>query len=505
MKSIAIYVRLPESLSGQGVHVETFDVTEEHNAVSELTLLDRIDQLTQSRDAPRLRVHSGIRASSRERDIREARFRDGDIVTLEWDLQGLLGGKGGFGAGLRAMGKTAAAKQKPSNDFSLCRDLSGNRLGAINTGLLIDQAKQREAALGATGAKGAAAVAVDADQWLLERPTWVEGSHKRPVEDKEDDKRKRIPHRGEAASKRPQRVDAAAAFEKSLQEEFEKTDESIASSVVEGLMHRKRSKLAAENQNSVNKEDVSEPILPAPEGAKVVSGKAIVILTESPHDVIYTVTGASDFPTVTFPGFTNLDYEATIKTNGLIQVGFSGSSASSLTGSMEDNLDGIGDVEDTIAVDLVRNLVWTNGASSALACIEVIVNPTESIIEGRLGTAATEDTRVSFRVNGSSVKVDTFEASKSQKYVPAVSLEKGEVVQLRFLKAVSSSSASSSSSSETVSVTVEELEKLGAKALGDELKNLGLKYGGTIAERAKRVLIARTVPREDWPKSLFPN
>ncbi|CAN0389712.1 unnamed protein product, partial [Scytosiphon promiscuus] len=43
---------------------------------------------------------------------------------------GLKGGKGGFGAMLRAMAKQAGAK--PTTDFGACRDLQGRRLRHVN-------------------------------------------------------------------------------------------------------------------------------------------------------------------------------------------------------------------------------------------------------------------------------------------------------------------------------------------------------------------------------------
>lgn len=42
---------------------------------------------------------------------------------------GLPGGKGGFGANLKSMGKSSTPV---TTDFSMCRDLYGRRLGAVN-------------------------------------------------------------------------------------------------------------------------------------------------------------------------------------------------------------------------------------------------------------------------------------------------------------------------------------------------------------------------------------
>ena len=91
----------------------------------------------------------------------------------------ILGGKGGFGANLRAQGRTAV--KKSTTTFGYCRDLNGRRLKSIN-----DEARlrawlsQEESAkrsltetsggeykepVGATGIAG----------WHLGVPNWAEG------------------------------------------------------------------------------------------------------------------------------------------------------------------------------------------------------------------------------------------------------------------------------------------------------------------------------------------
>jgi len=91
---------------------------------------------------------------------------------------------------------------------------------------------------------------------------------------------------------------------------------------------------------------------------------------------------------------------------------------------------------------------------------------------------------------------------------PALSLEAGESVAVR-LDTVDQSAAAAATSGplKTTPAVADEpkavidaksLEALGADALKNELKSLGLKFGGTVQERAKRLFIAQTVPREDW-------
>ena len=53
---------------------------------------------------------------------------------------GLLGGKGGFGAQLRALAKQSGKKK--TTDFGACRDLSGRRLRHVNDEILLQKWKE---------------------------------------------------------------------------------------------------------------------------------------------------------------------------------------------------------------------------------------------------------------------------------------------------------------------------------------------------------------------------
>ena len=52
-------------------------------------------------------------------------------------LSGLCGGKGGFGAQLRALAKQKAYRK--TTDFGACRDLSGRRLRHVNDEILLQK------------------------------------------------------------------------------------------------------------------------------------------------------------------------------------------------------------------------------------------------------------------------------------------------------------------------------------------------------------------------------
>ena len=89
----------------------------------------------------------------------------------------LLGGKGGFGALLKAVGKRAGKKQ--TTDFGACRDLNGRRLRHVNDEIKLEKwrrDKEREEEGG-----GSAAAMADhqtesgIDNWYLPVPSYCDG------------------------------------------------------------------------------------------------------------------------------------------------------------------------------------------------------------------------------------------------------------------------------------------------------------------------------------------
>ncbi|CAM9770340.1 unnamed protein product, partial [Scytosiphon promiscuus] len=87
---------------------------------------------------------------------------------------GLKGGKGGFGAMLRAMAKQAGAK--PTTDFGACRDLQGRRLRHVNDEVRLQkwqEARSRES----RGEKVEEEKTQSGiENWHLGVPTWAEGA-----------------------------------------------------------------------------------------------------------------------------------------------------------------------------------------------------------------------------------------------------------------------------------------------------------------------------------------
>lgn len=407
-------------------------------------------------------------------------LKRGDHVRLDFVCAGLLGGKGGFGAGLRAMGKTAAAKQnKPSSDYSLCRDLQGRRLGASNTALLIEKAKKEGH--------------VEADGWELDRPSWVEtkrvNSHNKHLA-KGDGEHKKHSSSGDGAGSKNEK------FAADLARELNSNEETVANSVAAGLERRKKAKIDEEVPLSLVEAHISNKTLMLGSGWTLIAGQVSVErLGGSPEDFI--VKGESEFSTIAFDKEVRA-FEAKSASEGLVQVGFVSKGA--LRDDMEANLDGVGDVEGSVSFDMVRRLIWRNGHAVG-DLLERIENTraVKCILESDLSKAV-------FSIDDQDILVEL--GFDGRDVIPAVSLEAGESVRITigdYALIGNIANQSNQGSAKAEEVTLESLITMGADTLKAELKTLGLKFGGSVLERARRLLIAKTLPKEDWPPSIFPS
>ena len=86
---------------------------------------------------------------------------------------GLKGGKGGFGAMLRAKAKE---KSKKVTDFGACRDLSGRRLRHVNDQILLQ--KWQEAKDNSKDFDIHEQTQTGLELWYLGKPNWADGSYK---------------------------------------------------------------------------------------------------------------------------------------------------------------------------------------------------------------------------------------------------------------------------------------------------------------------------------------
>ena len=88
----------------------------------------------------------------------------------------LRGGKGGFGALLKAVGKRAGKKK--TTDFGACRDLNGRRLRHVNDEIKLERwRKEQERKKEKLPPSSVEASITDSgiDNWHLGVPTWSEG------------------------------------------------------------------------------------------------------------------------------------------------------------------------------------------------------------------------------------------------------------------------------------------------------------------------------------------
>lgn len=100
-----------------------------------------------------------------------------DIIADEVQLvraslsSGLCGGKGGFGAQLRALAKQKAYRK--TLDFGACRDLNGRRLRHVNDEVLLQKWKEAKDKNEEFEIEGQTATGIDL--WYLSVPNWAEG------------------------------------------------------------------------------------------------------------------------------------------------------------------------------------------------------------------------------------------------------------------------------------------------------------------------------------------
>ncbi|CAM9271120.1 unnamed protein product [Ectocarpus sp. 6 AP-2014] len=87
---------------------------------------------------------------------------------------GLKGGKGGFGAMLRAMAKQAGAK--PTTDFGACRDLQGRRLRHVNDEVRLQKWQENRERESRGEKVEEEKTQSGIENWHLGVPTWAEGA-----------------------------------------------------------------------------------------------------------------------------------------------------------------------------------------------------------------------------------------------------------------------------------------------------------------------------------------
>eukprot|EP01032_Pedospumella_encystans_P007668 gene7668-9174_t len=96
---------------------------------------------------------------------------DDSLIIRASLLSALCGGKGGFGAQLRALAKQKAYRK--TTDFGACRDLSGRRLRHVNDEILLQKWQEAKDKGEAFEPDGETPTGIDL--WFLSAPSWAEG------------------------------------------------------------------------------------------------------------------------------------------------------------------------------------------------------------------------------------------------------------------------------------------------------------------------------------------
>jgi hypothetical protein len=464
---------------------------------------------------------------------------DGDLINIvPKNGMGLLGGKGGFGAGLRAMGK-GVSQAKPVEDFSLCRDLQGRRLGAMNEAARAELLRQNPN--------------TQVDNWVLQRPSWAEPvSKKTRLLNNNNTNTKTNNEDGRNVFKPTQTsYNNNDVFALDFARKIDATERSVVSAVMAGLQKSRNNNNISNDDGDNTLDETTKPTTTTTadvnDTIEIYTGEADVLQSNN----TFIISGQSDFATILFHDavmvcndnnnnntVSSIILEAKCITEGLVQVGFITQTILQAESPLisETSQDGVGDVLNSWAIDGARSLLWLEGIPSWFDSVgDITATTTTTTTTTTASSAGTTPTIIpwsngdiisceidneggiqfSFNHKMVSKRIATTATTIPHILIGAISLELDQVVEITIIKkfkeiptttTTNSSSATTSSSTTTIPlITIEQLKELGSERLKQELSDLGLKKGGTMEERAARLFLAKTLPREDWPAHLFPS
>jgi hypothetical protein len=472
------------------------------------------------------------------------------LILSEWSppfgtvrvLSQIRGGKGGFGTLLKGQARQAGAKA--TSNFGACRDLQGRRLQHVNQaieGQLWLEWKRRVEAGTATEEEMTQAL-LNTDTgiagWHLQLPAWADVSAK-----KEQRKWKRafyqwkkereaVRQRKEEGKRLQERqvhayVEAAEAASSQVQSTLEQALQA-------GLREQKRAKME-----------------PDPPSALITLSGDATLAFESHR---WRLQSQSNFCTVGVVlqsvSVALYYYEIVVLTGGVVQVGW----ANSAFQPSSESGDGVGDCPNSWGYDGSRQI-----RLHAEHTDEYGTQPWQANdVVGCLYNAATGT--ISYFVNGNDMGT-AFEVERGLSLFPVISINPGEIVELRLHKDemsyhVASSTAvgevrtqedttledfsddaydenveskldaeqnqnesthtdkSATKEQSTLVVeplnltdynSIEELEELGLDRLKGALMAIGVKCGGTLQERASRLFSLKGLDASDFPKRLLAN
>lgn len=315
--------------------------------------------------------------------------------------RGLLGGKGGFGAMLRSMGKGSGSKS--TRDFGACRDLNGRRLRHVNQELAIQKWKEEEDIREQhknLGISERELLEEDTPSgipgWYLPTPSWSEGIKKSHMKRQRNTKMCQNWVKARLGGKEPpkdaprwwgcprgRQCDFAHGEEElrgiQLTEhkrvkkeekdrekqcklrryiEYEKDMRNdLDDAIQQGLLRRGKANGRKNKQESSSTYDVDRVLNDRTPWLESVDDSLSLTFRYG----LCEVRGTSNFGTATASSYSYKDgkwyYEVKLITDGVIQVGWAGDSFHT---DSEDG-DGVGDHVRSWAYDGCRMLKWTDG------------------------------------------------------------------------------------------------------------------------------------------------
>lgn len=500
----------------------------------------------------------------------------------------IRGGKGGFGTVLKGESRQAGAKM--TTDFGACRDLQGRRLRHVNDEIKLRKWRERKR-------REAMGEKVDNDDmwktpsglynWHLMTPNWADISKRDTNRIKRQFRAMDRKLEEEMASKK----ELDEIYQKTMDHYLEETSTmsnqvqlNLKDAIKQGLKSNKRKRMSgnkAESSNdttdaSVNFSGYTSEFDERPNSLVSLTGD-VVLETKSIEndDGPITLQSKSDFMTAVFfmdrkeqnaKTHSSYYYEVTLVSGGLAQIGWAylvdceGRCAFKPSNDMGD---GVGDDENSFAIDLSRGLKFHGGKEAKV--------PFEWKEGDCLGCQFDGNTgNISYTLNGNDLGV-IFADTKLKPLIPAFSCNKNEILELHLtrnscsffpaeksgkvfcavkknktsveidlslsesgmsgniLKRSDGKKTDNSASQQELKLklnvapvqlstqeqckprylnlteynSVEELEKLGLDRLKSALMALKVKCGGNLRQRAERLFLLKGIEFKDFPKKVL--
>ncbi|KAK9139953.1 hypothetical protein Scep_009634 [Stephania cephalantha] len=422
----------------------TSNLTFTSSAISVQTLKHHLFNLTQIPPIHQ-RLISGTQSLNNDETLISA-SADGSFPTIHILLR-LRGGKGGFGSLLR--GAATKAGQKKTNNFDACRDMSGRRLRHVNAERRLEEWKAEE------------------EERRLERVA------EEFIKKKAKEARKKGGGGGADAEK----------YVEKYREESGKCMEEVEAAVKEAFSLYERSK---------------RKVVPAAYGNASSKRLKMLMMEEEKSDDDDDDDDDSDSDEDEVKSMVLVENKDGEGSSTSFSVGQSSDGESSGGGSAGSNLE----VEDNGAIQQLGSLESKEASGNVMVDEELTV-ASEVNLDG--GPVSEE------KVVSETKTIPSKDINESQ---PEFGVSK-ETVECASASSVIESNGSDSTAKNVVEEksdkplnfddfnSAAEMEVLGMDRLKAELQAHGLKCGGTLQERAARLLLLKTTPVEKLPKKLL--